>query len=313
MPASFDLQGHRGARGLRPENTLPSFEAALDVGVTSIETDLHLTRDGTPVIVHDARVSERLCRVIAGHDAPHPANGPLISSLTLTQLRCYRADRNPDPQRFLTQDAAETPLARSFAGQHHIDPYTPPTLADLFAFAQAYAGEPGRSAGKSVEKRERAGRVRFDLEIKRVPYRPEFIGDPFDGKAPGLLERKTIEAIRVAGMIERTSVRSFDHRSVAAVRALAPDMPTAVLVADTAPLSPVPWARQAGASAYCPGLEFVDELLIRQAHAEGILVIPWTVNEPEDWSRLLAWGVDGITTDYPDRLAEFLRERGISF
>src|SRR5207247_2634293 len=105
MPPMFDAQGHRGARGLKPENTLPSFEAAFDLGVTSVETDLHLTRDGVPILYHDAAISERICRLIPGCDAPDPSRQPFLSSLTLQQLRGYRADRNPDPRRFPDQDA----------------------------------------------------------------------------------------------------------------------------------------------------------------------------------------------------------------
>src|SRR5256885_13141728 len=122
MAPSFDLQGHRGARSVRPENTLPSFEAALDAGVTSIETDVHLTRDGVSVLIHDAVLTPP---VYTG-----PASGTLVSQLTLTELRAYRAAGNPDPARFPDQNAALTPLARIFAEQAGIDPYGIPTLAD---------------------------------------------------------------------------------------------------------------------------------------------------------------------------------------
>src|SRR6266852_227824 len=98
--ASFDLQGHRGARGLKPENTLPAFETALDLGVTSIETDVHLTRDGVPILVHDASIQAPLDRLIPGSTAPDPASQPLISTLTLAEPRGYRADGHPDPGRF---------------------------------------------------------------------------------------------------------------------------------------------------------------------------------------------------------------------
>src|SRR5262249_53078769 len=128
MAATFDLQGHRGARGLKPENTLPSFEAALDCGVRSIETDLHLTRDGIPVPCHD----------------PRRRDGTAVASLDLAGLRKHRFDRNPNPTAFPGQDASVTPLARWYAERHGTDPYTLPTLADLFRFAGDYAGEPGR-------------------------------------------------------------------------------------------------------------------------------------------------------------------------
>ena len=71
--------------------------------------------------------------------------------------------------------------------------------------------------------------------------------------------------------------------------------------------------RQAGAQAYCPELDFLDEWQVRQIHEAGFRVVPWTVNDPEDWQKLLDWEVDGITTDFPDRLAQFLGARGIDF
>jgi glycerophosphoryl diester phosphodiesterase len=186
-------------------------------------------------------------------------------------------------------------------------------VADLFAFTQAYAGEVGAAAGKTADQRARAGRVVFDLEVKRVPYRPEEVGDGFDGASPGELERRLVETVRAAGVAGRVAFRSFDHRSVRAVRRLAPDIPAAVLVAETAPVDPAALARQADAGTYCPGYDFLDEVQVRQLHAAGVRVVPWTVNEPEDWARLVLWGVDGITTDYPDRLASWLRENGITF
>jgi len=306
MPLSFDLQGHRGARGQKPENTLPSFEAAIDSGVTTVETDLHLTRDGIPILCHDPILPGRVCHAVSGSPS-------LISRLTLAQLRGFRADRNPDPERFPEQDAAVTPLARLFAQSHGIDPYTVPTLLDLFEFTAAYASEPGRRAGKSDAQRARAGAVQFDLELKRVPGHPEFIGDGFDGSTPALLEERLVEAIERAGVSQRTRVRGFDHRCVRAVKQLMPSLRTAVLIGGMAPLAPAALAHAAQATTYCPDFAFLDEVQVKQLHAAGVQVVPWTVNEPADLVRLLDWNVDGVATDYPDRLARILRERGIAF
>jgi glycerophosphoryl diester phosphodiesterase len=308
----LDVQGHRGARGLRPENTLPSFEAALDAGATSIETDVHLTRDGVPVLVHDPVVGERLFRLAAASTSPPPITQRLVRSLTLAELRGYRADRNPDPARFPEQITDVTPLAAKFAAVHGVDAHAPPTLEDFLAFVASYAGEMGARTGKSPEQRARAARLRFDLELKRVPFHPETIGDAFDGETPGLLEQRLVESVRAAGVVERTTVRSFDHRCVRAIGRLEPRPTLAVLVAGTAPIDPVALVRQAGASVYCPEYTFLDAAQVETLHAAEIGVLPWTVNEPEEWARLLEWGVDGITTDYPDRLAAFLRERGQS-
>ncbi len=108
-------------------------------------------------------------------------------------------------------------------------------------------------------------------------------------------------------------VRSFDHRSVLALRRLEPGLTAAVLVANTAPVRPVELMRAADAQIYCPDVNFLDELQVRQLHEAGVRVQPWTVNDEVSWERLLAWGVDGITTDFPDRLADFLRRRGVTW
>jgi glycerophosphoryl diester phosphodiesterase len=247
LSTTFNLQGHRGARGLKPDNTLPSFEVALQVGASSVETDLHLTRDGQVVLCHDPTLG-----------------GRLIRDLSRDELR----------------------------------PFAIPTLDELFEF---------------VKRRERTPRLVFDLELKRVPARPQRIGDGFDGGAAGLLEERVLECIHRHGVLERTVVRSFDHRSVRAIKEREPRLRTAILVAAVAPVAPEELAQRAGASIYCPEADFLDERQVRQLHKAGIAVLPWTVNDPADWERLLDWGVDGITTDYPDRLAALLRARGIPF
>jgi glycerophosphoryl diester phosphodiesterase len=86
-----------------------------------------------------------------------------------------------------------------------------------------------------------------------------------------------------------------------------------VLIAGTAPADVASLLDAALGKVYCPDFRFLDETLVRQAHAAGIRVLPWTVNDPAEWHRLLEWGVDGITTDFPDRLAEFLRHRRVAF
>ena len=222
-------------------------------------------------------------------------------------------DINPDPLRFPTQDTATPPLSQLFAEEHQLDAYAIPTLADLLAFATCYAGALGRQAGKTDEQRQKVEQVRFDLELKRVPFHPETIGDQFDGESPALLEKRVVEEIRKASAVEHALVRSFDHRSVRAVRRLEPRLRASILIAETAPVAPARLVRRADAQIYCPDYRFLDRTQIQQCHAKGIRVVPWTINEPEDWMRLLDWGVDGITTDYPDRLAAVLRARGISF
>jgi glycerophosphoryl diester phosphodiesterase len=276
---------------LLPENTLPSFEAALDAGVGSIETDVHLTRDGVPALFHDARLTDRLC-------VPCPAGKPLVRDLTLAELRGVRIG-----------SAAATPVAAAFAAWRGIYPYGIPTVAEFFDFVAAYAGRPGEEAGKTKEQREGASRLVFDLELKRVPFEPATIGDGFNGTAPGLLERLVVAAIREAGVLQRARVRSFDHRSVRAVKQLEPTLPTGVLLHATVPCDIAGLMAAAQADFFCPDFLFVDAEVVRAVHTANKRLIPYTVNDPAAWQRLTAWGVDGITTDYPDRLRDWLSKR----
>jgi glycerophosphoryl diester phosphodiesterase len=274
----IEVQGHRGARGLAPENTLAGFEIALDLGVDSIETDVHLTQDDVIVLFHDPVVTAE--------------SKPLVRSLPRAALRELRvAGPSHGP----------TPLAERFGNVHGI-----PTLADFFAFVAAYAGADGAEAGKNAAQRDKAARLIFDIELKRVPFEPENIGDGYDGSAPALLERLVLDAILQAGVIDRVRVRSFDHRCVRAVKQLAASMATGILVYHTVPADIGSLLEEAGADVYCPDYRFVDADVVRQVHAAKRRILPYTVNEPRDWERLIAWGVDGITTDYPDRLIVWL-------
>jgi glycerophosphoryl diester phosphodiesterase len=281
---AIEVQGHRGARGLLPENTLPSFEIALDWGVTSIETDVHLSKDDVAILFHDARIADRLVR-----------------TLTLAQLRSHHVG-----------NAAPTPLALHFAAARGLDPYGIPTLAEFFEFVVAYAEPLGEQAGKTTAQQARAGRLIFDLELKRVPFEPETIDDGFTGSAPALLERQVVAAMRHAGVLKRVRVRSFDHRSVWAVKQLEPTLETGLLIHETVPKDIGAMLKAAQAQVYCPDYRFVDAEVVNQVHKAGMRIITYTVNEPDAWHRMIAWGVDGITTDYPDRLLAWLGERGLA-
>jgi glycerophosphoryl diester phosphodiesterase len=308
--SAFIIQGHRGARGLRPENTLPSFEAALDAGATSLETDVHLTADGIPVLVHDPWLDEGIIHTAgAAPSFPPPASRPMIHRLSLDELRGYVADCNPDPNRFRDQSAEPTPLAVRFASRGR-QPFAVPTLAELYEFVAAYAGEPGRHAGKTEAQQANAGCVVIDVELKRMPFHAAELG-----QAPGRMEAAVLDVIRAAGAVARTAVRSFDHRCVKRVRELEPGLTGVVLVEGTAPVDPVALVRAANAQVYGPDYNYLDEAQVWQCHAAGITVLPWTANDPAVWERLVAWGVDGITTDYPDRLAAWLaraKESGLT-
>ncbi len=298
---SFDLQGHRGARGLAPENTLAGFELALALGVDTLELDVGLTRDGTVVIHHDRRLHPDIARGPDGRWIPAP--GPLLHALTLAEVQRHDVGR-------LRPDSA---YARSFSRQQPADGERVPTLAALFERVRAHeARVPARAA--------RA--VRFNIETKLSPLVPE------ETAHPEAMVRALLAVIRLHGMEGRVSVQSFDWRTLRWVQRLAPELPRVALssrapgldnVSDTRwtdGLSladhggSVPRLVQAlGAQTWSPAQRDLDPALLAQAHDLGLRVVPWTVNEPEDIDRLLGWGVDGLISDYPDRVQQALARR----
>jgi glycerophosphoryl diester phosphodiesterase len=294
--AAFDLQAHRGGRGLRPENTLAAFENAIAIGVTTLELDIAITADGVPVISHDPFVNPALAR--DGEGRWLAGAGPLIHSLTLAELQRYDVGRlNP-----------ANAYAKGFAEQQASDGERIPTLAALFARV--------RELG--------ANDIEFDIETKIFPDRPD------DTVPPEEFVAKLLAVIRTAGMAERVMIQSFDWRTLAIVQRVEPGMRTVYLttqgrgggnVADPRWVGGLKLAdypsvahmvKAAGGRTWAPNFNNVDEAAVRSAHALGLGVIPWTVNATVDMRNLLGWGVDGLITDYPDRLRDVLRERGLT-
>jgi glycerophosphoryl diester phosphodiesterase len=293
LPDGFDAQGHRGARGLLPENTLPAFETALDLGVTTLEMDLHYTQDGHVVVWHDPILTKDKCRLPEGAaaDIPDPRD-PLrrifISQQPLSVVQAYRCDLNPEPDRFPAQTAVATPLAGA--------DYRIVTLAELFEFVQMYA----ESAEKTAEQRANAAAVQFNIETKRSPENPEFIDDGFTGGAAGPFELAILEIVRAYGLTERVIIQSFDHRSLRTIR----EIDSAIRLAALTTRGEAKLQVYAGYQfdIWSPNKNDLTPELIAQAHEEGLVVLPWTVNDATEMQKLLAWGVDGIISDFPDLL-----------
>jgi glycerophosphoryl diester phosphodiesterase len=291
--AAFDLQGHRGARGMAPENTLPGFERALAIGVHTLELDVGLTADGVVVISHDPYLDPAITRDRSGRWLS--GKGPLLRSLTMAQLESYDVGRI-DPG---------TAYARTFATQQPRDGTRIPTLASLFERVKALG----------------ANDVRFNIETKINPARPE------DTAGPQEMVQALLEVIRNAGMARRVSIQSFDWRTLRLVQQLEPSIPTVCLTVQNARndnLRGGEWtgglnfadygsaprmAKAAGCTAWSPNGDAVTESLVKEAQSLGLKVIPWTINDEAEMDRLIGWGVDGLITDYPDRLRAVMKAR----
>ena len=298
LACAFDLQGHRGARGLAPENTLPAFAAALSLGVTTLELDTSVTKDGVVVVSHDARLNPDITRGPDGRWLNPPTRA--VRELTLDDLAHYDVGRIKPGSEY----------SYRYPDQKRMDGVRMPTLSQVFQLA--------RSAGN----RE----VRFNIEIKTSPEKPA------DALAPDAFAKALLAAIERDGMSSRVIIQSFDWRALKAVQALAPKIPTSFLSAQQGFLDNI-GAGKAEGSAWTAGIQFKDagsipkmvkaaggaiwspyapELsayLVKEAHALGLKVIPWTVNKTDDMARLIDWGVDGLITDRPDFLREVMAEK----
>jgi glycerophosphoryl diester phosphodiesterase len=293
---AFDLEGHRGARGLAPENTLAAFGYALKVGVTTLELDIGVTADGAVVIAHDPWLNPLITRGRKRHWLPG-ARGPLIKSLTLAQLLAYDVGRiNP-----------ATAYARQFSAQQPQDGQRVPTLAQLFDLV--------KSSG--------ADEVRFNIETKISPL------EPGATVSPEAMTSALLAAVRAAGMTDRVTIQSFDWRTLRLVHKMEPGMATSCLSSQGAggdTLRDGMWTagmksanydgipamvKAAGCTTWSPNQGALTERQVELAHAHGLQVLPWTVNAASHMRRLLDWRVDGIITDYPDRLRNLMEQRGM--
>ena len=295
--AAFDLQAHRGGRGLAPENTLGAFRQAAALGVTSIETDLAITKDDVVVLSHEPRLNPDLVR---GPDGNWIAGvGPTIRSLTLAELKRYDIGRiNP-----------ASPYSRMFPRQIAIDGERFPVLSEVYAAIPAP--------------------MRFNIEIKTDPTRPNETANP------GYFTRLVVDAVKDSKAVERTMIQSFDWRTLREVRKMAPEIPTACLTIETNNSNnvrrddptPSPWlggldpkahggsvprlAQAAGCAVWSPFWRNLTPETLAESHKLGLQVIPWTVNAANDIARLIDQKVDGLITDYPEQGMAIAAEKGL--
>lgn len=294
--AAFDLQGHRGARGLAPENTLAGFRTALDLGVTTLETDLAVTKDEVVVISHDPLLNPDLTRLDGQWIV---TAGPVIRTLTLADLKRYDIGRLNPASKY----------AQQYPGQKPVDGERFPTIEEFFALA--------------------GPDVRFNIEIKTNPNKPDFTVDP------ERFAELAVAAIRKGKAGGRSTIQSFDWRGLLAARRLAPEIATGCLSIESnnfdtvgrAAAQPSPWlagldlkahggsvprlAKAAGCAVWSPFWRNVTAENVKEAQALGLKVVPWTVNNPTDMAQLIDLGVDGLITDYPDRARPVLAAKGL--
>lgn len=282
IATTIELQGHRGARGLAPENTWPAFETAIRHGMNVLELDTVITADGDLIVHHDTDTNPMLCRDADGQSVRQLP----ISTLTVAELKTFdcgsvRNEKFPEQQpvpgtRLITLD-------EFFSQMRALETKNPAVKKILF----------------NVEAKFPKGSVPADADLRRF-------ADLLVGK------------IKSAGMQKRTTVQSFVPEVLPYARALDKDIRTSAL------FEPTKWqglkmylglgggvraailarAEAVKADIISPYKLYVTGDFLRAAHAKKMLVIPWTVNDSAEMAELLKLGVDGIISDYPDRLGK---------
>ncbi len=303
-PAGFDLQGHRGTRGLAPENTMPAFERALAIGVTTLEMDMGLTRDGVLVVHHDPRLNPERTRGPDGEWISEEEEPPALLALNYDELARYDIGRARPGSR----------VAERFSSQQGFDGIVIPKLESVIARAEELSG----------------GTIRYNVETKLTPLDAEV------SPGPEAFAEAVITLLRESGVAERSSVQSFDWRTLALIQERAPEITTVYLTVEQPWFDTLekgkpgasPWTagrdvdsydasvprliKDAGGSVWSPFYRDLREVDLREARRLGLRVIVWTVNEPDDMASLIELGVDGIITDYPDRLRLVMEEKAMA-
>jgi glycerophosphoryl diester phosphodiesterase len=259
--SQIQVHGHRGARAMRPENTLPAFEYAIAAGVDALELDMAVTKDNVLVVSHDPELRGPVCS--------GPTEKAVIHELTLAQVRQWDCGGKQNP---------------GFPNQQAVPGTKMPTLDEVFALAPK-------------------GKFLFNIETKSFPNRPEVTPPPEE------FARMVLASIRKHHLEARVVVQSFDFRTLVAMKKLAPEIQLSALYSG-APKDFVALGKESGAQTVSPVASLVTPEQVKAAHAAGLKVLPWTVNTPQEWERLVNANVDGIISDDPAALIAWLREKG---
>jgi len=306
----FDIQAHRGGLGLTVESTIASFSYGLELGVSTLELDVQITQDGYAVVTHDRQVTGSKCRDTAPYtpnDPEYPYVGKFINTLTLKQVEQL--------------DCGSLPQA-GFPAQQPDPGARMPQLRDIFALVHRY----------------HADGVKLNVETKVEA------GAPSETAPREQFVQVVAREIRTAGIGRQVTIQSFDWGSLMRMRQVAPELPLVALTDYTflqvGQPGKSPWlggididdfggdlvkaAKSLGASAISPVHGFpqdgkvtdpgykpyVTADMVKSAHHAGMKVIPWTIDDPATMQSLIDKGVDGLITDYPDRLRNVVRDNG---
>ena len=265
----FSIEGHRGARGWVPENTIPSFKKALDQGADTLELDVVITKDNKVLVSHEPWFSSVISLDPEGNRIPTDKQREFnIFKMTYAET-----------QRFDVGSIGN----KDFPAQVKMK-VTKPLLSDVFKEIGAYARE------------NKIRPPRYNVEIKM-----ERNGDGSFNPTPDVFAKLVYDEIKSAKLLKQVIVQSFDPRVLREMRKIKSDLPLAFLVSNKDGVEKNLMNLGFDPDTYSPHFSLIDKASVSICRKRGIKVVPWTVNEVADLERMKAFDLDGIITDYPDR------------
>ncbi|NRD20763.1 glycerophosphodiester phosphodiesterase [Winogradskyella eckloniae] len=269
----IDIQGHRGCRGLMPENTLPAFEKAIDLGVNTLELDIVISKDNKVVVSHEPFMNPVICLDAVGNEIPEALEKHYnLYDMNYNEIKQFDCGLKFHP---------------SYPKQEKLKTYKP-LLSDVFELVK-----------------QKKSNVTFNIEIKsEKAYYNIFTPQP-DRYVKLVLDEITKHQVESLVVLQ-----SFDVRILREIIKQSPETVIALLVEEDedicGKISMLDSEKMP--NIVSPYYKLLDATIVRNLKAENFKVVPWTVNETQDMKALIAWDVDGIISDYPDRLIKVLQE-----
>ncbi len=264
----FDRQGHRGCRGLMPENTIPAMKKALDLGVQTLELDVVISKDKQVVVSHDTYMSSAIAQKPDGTPVSADEQKTInLYQLTYAEIKKFDVGSKPHPE----------------FGQQQKFPVYKPLLSDLLDSVDTYA----KANGLPLPK--------FNIEIKSMPAT-----DGVYHPAPAEFVELVLGVCRTKNLGKRLIIQSFDARPLQLIHKQFPDITLSYLTANPKSLTENLATLGFTPYAYSPYYKTVTSETVKACHQQGMLIIPWTVNTKAEIASLAELGVDGIISDYPN-------------
>lgn len=270
---NFDIQGHRGCRGLLPENTIEAMKKAIDLGVTTLEMDVVISKDKQVLLSHEPFLSHEICL---------DKNNIEITSSNESSYNLYNMNYSD-----IKNCDCGSKIHPRFLEQQKLKTYKP-LLSDVIDFTENYIAKnyPGRV-------------IQYNIETKSDPK-----GDTIYHPLPDVFFDLLVAVIQSKKITERTYIQSFDVRTLQHIHKKYPEFKTVLLVENK--LSIANNLKRLGflPDVYSPEFVLLNAKKVKYLQKKGIKVIPWTINKKEDMQKIIDFGVDGLITDYPDRYFE---------